>query len=98
MQEIKRMIMLPNNYNMFNIPYDLLMLEKHSLTPCYFDNKNDPSRAEVQCICNESLRHFKDKNQSNMIRCNECHKLSHLKCAGRNAKMKNFLCATCQLI
>ena len=33
-----------------------------------------------------------------MIRCNECHKLSHLKCAGKNAKMKTFLCATCQLI
>ena len=40
LQEIKRKI-VPNSYNMFNIPYDLLKLEKHSLTPCYFDNKTD---------------------------------------------------------
>lgn len=27
-------------FNMFNVPYDLLELDKEKSKPCYFDNKN----------------------------------------------------------
>jgi len=33
-----------------------------------------------------------------MLKCNECGKLSHARCAGRNSKMKQYICAICQLV
>jgi len=86
----------PKSYSIFDIPYDLLKLEKEKLTPCYFDMKDEKSRAEVQCICSDSRRFQKDPKD--MIACSECQKLSHLKCAGKNAKMKHYICAICQLV
>ena len=33
-----------------------------------------------------------------MLKCTQCNKLSHEACSGFNAKMRKFMCATCQLL
>lgn len=66
-------------YSMFDIPYDLLELETKTNGPCAYDPKTEESKLEVQCICGGHQK------ETGSLKCCECGKLSHFKCAGRNA-------------
>ena len=79
---------------MLNIPYDFLELDKERGKPCYFDSRNvHYSQQEVICFCSDERQRYMKLDK--MIKCTKCNKLSHEACAGFNAKMRNYMCATC---
>ena len=87
---------------MLNVPYEMLMLDQEKSRPCFFDSKNlRYHQEEVQCFCVEvGQRHAVKINGEavKLLKCSHCGKQSHEACAGFNAKMHKFMCASCQLL